>query len=827
MANSAGYKLRNAAHKHLTDPECTTLKICIKRFRETQSVLGLCTALQKFLDTPENVHMMTLIFPMIPADLRVDFDNLSRLQFEYYSTLVRPKLVDKYKLDSPVKKPSPNKGRERKSSARVFLPVEQLHNIAEAREHTMQTFKGHQTNLQRNHSQQSVEVVRFAKDHKRSKTYHATEEVPCGRNTPDPVPVVRSEQQPTALNISHTSSDSTPRVRLGELKQNATPKPLKVRRVTLERREGQSFGFCIRGGVDLNTGIFVSEVDPGGQAERKGMKVGERILKVNNIVFKNITHSQAVVAIKSAPRIHVYLAPLGQMPGSVNNTPRPSLVSGTNLGSQQWLGSSQELSQEETKTAKGRKVTILAEEDGWLGFSIRGGMDQNIDVSVASVDPSSPADRAGLKKGELITRVNGADVSGLEHMQIINLVLSASIVVLHVKPAPRKSSQSSDHTSKMRARHVSSSSSTGGKSCKDAPKIDVDVSPTRTTRRRGPKSPIPETDMEIAQFVAEMQSTPPVCTSTPLPPDDDPRLIKNRNQYLRERYNGTATDETTILQMMRARDEMEPLQLDLNLSSISGRSVEQDTTARNLGSHPGNAGQKESPRRRSKFEQGTIRMNLADPSDKEAMKEAKLINIDIDIDGDGDNHVAVAQRVHVKDLFEQKQETNRQHSPLPGQLKKEVDIPDGFTPRMNILSSPYTHYDRERQIKADALSPSSKDLKSAVGTASSQIRKELSGKHPAMTTCNLPPSPHMTANRSGSSPVSKFIHKVLRRGSGGKELLKGQGGGQSSSAGSRESLNSGYGSLKLSKIESSSSLGRTAYDLMKMGASDLSSADGD
>ncbi|XP_054750881.2 uncharacterized protein LOC129256736 [Lytechinus pictus] len=822
MANSAGYKLRTAAHKHLTDSECTTLKICIRRFRETQSVLGLCTSLQRFLDTPDKVHLMTLIFPMIPKDLLVDFDNLSRLQFEYYSTLVRPKLVEKYKLDG-AKVTSPNKGLSRKSSSRVLLPVEQLHNLAEAREHTMETFKGRRSEVHRNGSQRAVELTRVAKEHKRSKTYHAPEQPVSGDEAS------RSafrEPQPPVLNTSQRSSDSTPRVRLGELKQEATPKSLQVRRVTLERRDGQSFGFCIRGGIDLNTGIFVSEVDAGGQAERKGMKVGERILKVNNVVFKSISHSQAVVAIKSAPRIHVYLAPLGQMPGSTGTTPRIDDNIFGSLGCQLRLPSTDTINTESSKS-RVRKVTILAEEDGWLGFSIRGGTDQNMDITVANVDISSPADRAGLKKGERILKVNGTPVEGLEHMHIVNLVLSASIVVLHVKPAPRRSSQSSAVSSKMRGRHVSSSSSTASKGAKQdfASGNEFDESLTQSSVRRGLRSPIPETAQEIAQFVAEMQSTPPVSTSTPLPPDDDPRLIKNRNQYLREMYNSAATDEDSILQGMRDEGGGGDLDapLHLNLSNLSGRTLEESShqNARGMYLVHGNEDfESTSPRRGSKFDQGTIRLNLAKGSMKDTMKEAKLINIDIDFENDVDKK----QRKHVKDLFEQKQETNRKLSPSPNRQGSHCkQIPDGYTPRMNILSSPYTHFDRENNIKAESLTPSSQELKGAIKTASSQISNELTGKSKGMTTCNVPPSPH-----NESSPVSKFINKVLRRrSSGGKDLLKKSGTSPSNSIGRTDSLHGTCRSLRLDNIIPEPTIQGSAYDSMKMRGGDFSSTDGD
>ena len=324
----------------------------------------------------------------------------------------------------------------------------------------------------------------------------------------------------------------------------------------------------------------------------------------------------------------------------------------------------------------------------------------------------------------------------------------------------------------------------------------------------------------------EMQSTPPVSTSTPLPPDDDPRLIKNRNQYMREMYNGAATNEDSILQRMRedtGGGEMDA-PLHLNLSNLSGRTLEESfqQNATRVDPVDANEGSKgNSPRRCSKFDQGTIRLNLAKGSVKGTMKEAKLINVDIDFENDV---VEKKQRRHVKDLFEQKQEVNRRLSPSPnGQGSQRKQIPDGYTPRMNILSSPYAHYDRENNIKIESLTPSSKDLKGAMRTASSQISNELTGKSKGMTTCNVPPSPH-----NGSSPVSKFIHKVLRRrSSGGKELLKKGGMIPSSNIGSSESLNGGCGSLRLGNIGPEPTLQGTAYDLMKMGGGDFSSTDGD
>lgn len=59
----------------------------------------------------------------------------------------------------------------------------------------------------------------------------------------------------------------------------------------------------------------------------QGLKVGERILKVNDDVFQDITHAQAVVSLKSSQKLTLFVAPIGQMPGGTpDSTPRYSSI---------------------------------------------------------------------------------------------------------------------------------------------------------------------------------------------------------------------------------------------------------------------------------------------------------------------------------------------------------------------------------------------------------------------------------------------------------------------------------------------------------------------
>lgn len=69
----------------------------------------------------------------------------------------------------------------------------------------------------------------------------------------------------------------------------------EIRQVTLKRSKShEGLGFSIRGGSEHGVGIYVSLVEPGSSAEREGLRVGDQIIKVNNVVFDRVTHGEAV-----------------------------------------------------------------------------------------------------------------------------------------------------------------------------------------------------------------------------------------------------------------------------------------------------------------------------------------------------------------------------------------------------------------------------------------------------------------------------------------------------------------------------------------------------
>lgn len=73
-------------------------------------------------------------------------------------------------------------------------------------------------------------------------------------------------------------------------------------------------------------------------------------------------------------------------------------------------------------------VRLLADDQGRFGFNVRGGLDFDHPVLVSRVAPYTPADMTipKIKEGDQVLYINGQDVSGLKHNQVISLIKTVS-----------------------------------------------------------------------------------------------------------------------------------------------------------------------------------------------------------------------------------------------------------------------------------------------------------------------------------------------------------------------------------------------------------------
>ena len=89
-----------------------------------------------------------------------------------------------------------------------------------------------------------------------------------------------------------------------------------TRVINLQRPQGTSLGFSIRGGSEHNLGIYLSHVDPLSLAEKSGLKVGDQIINVNGIDFSRVSHSSAVLVLKSHDNLKIEVRNTGILPAS-------------------------------------------------------------------------------------------------------------------------------------------------------------------------------------------------------------------------------------------------------------------------------------------------------------------------------------------------------------------------------------------------------------------------------------------------------------------------------------------------------------------------------
>ncbi len=154
-------------------------------------------------------------------------------------------------------------------------------------------------------------------------------------------------------------------------------------------------------GLDRTTGAIVSQVQPGSPAEKAGLRTGDVVLALNG------------TPIDSSNALRNQVAPLG--PGasvtlsiSRDGEKKDVAVTLAELPSDQASASTPGEAKESTYGLSVQPLTPeMARE---LGPDAKG-------VVVAGVNPDSPAEDAGLQKGDLIRRVNGKEVESAESLK--------------------------------------------------------------------------------------------------------------------------------------------------------------------------------------------------------------------------------------------------------------------------------------------------------------------------------------------------------------------------------------------------------------------------
>ncbi|TSV94894.1 Whirlin [Bagarius yarrelli] len=222
-----------------------------------------------------------------------------------------------------------------------------------------------------------------------------------------------------------------------------------TRHVTLKRTKShEGLGFSIRGGAEHGVGIYVSLVESGSSAEREGLRVGDQIITVNDVVFDRVTHGDAVKVLKGCKKLCLLVCSMGRIPGGyVTNhvytwvdpqgrsiSPPPDLLEQHTAGARQF---SSQRRGHTTQQGTERKVTISLDDGRPLGLMIRGGAEYSLGIYIAGVDHGSAAECGGVKVGDQIMEVNGQSFLSIAHDEAVQILKSTRHMLMTVKDVGR------------------------------------------------------------------------------------------------------------------------------------------------------------------------------------------------------------------------------------------------------------------------------------------------------------------------------------------------------------------------------------------------------
>ncbi|CAJ1068685.1 whirlin-like [Xyrichtys novacula] len=211
----------------------------------------------------------------------------------------------------------------------------------------------------------------------------------------------------------------------------------EVRQVTLTRsRSHEGLGFSIRGGSEHGVGIYVSLVEPGSSAEREGLRVGDQIVTVNDLLFDNVTHIDAVKVLKGCKKLAMSVCSMGRIPGGYITNHVYSWVDpqGHSVSPPP---DNHEVNQRQGLGMEERTVNLNMDDGRSLGLMIRGGAEYGLGIYITGVDPGSAADAGALKVGDQILEVNGQSFVTISHDEAVHILKTGHHLLMKVRDVGR------------------------------------------------------------------------------------------------------------------------------------------------------------------------------------------------------------------------------------------------------------------------------------------------------------------------------------------------------------------------------------------------------
>ncbi|XP_019876324.2 harmonin isoform X2 [Aethina tumida] len=219
-------------------------------------------------------------------------------------------------------------------------------------------------------------------------------------------------------------------------------------------KHGPNLGFSLRGGREHGTGFFVSNVEPGSEAHRQGLRVGDQIVRINGFTIEDAVHKEVLQLISNHTHLTLKVRSVGMIPIKDKKTDSLSWQIITNDTSS--LRSSPQLHEKIHDV----RISIMVAPRSKLGCGICKGPEWKPGIFIQFTKDGGIAREAGLRPGDQILICNNVDFSDIPFNEAVNLMKTSRQLDLVV----RKSAGSELFPGESSGYNSSASSVTGDQS---------------------------------------------------------------------------------------------------------------------------------------------------------------------------------------------------------------------------------------------------------------------------------------------------------------------------------------------------------------------------
>uniref|UniRef100_A0A8C4DJY1 Harmonin n=1 Tax=Dicentrarchus labrax TaxID=13489 RepID=A0A8C4DJY1_DICLA len=182
-----------------------------------------------------------------------------------------------------------------------------------------------------------------------------------------------------------------------------TPKrSRKLKEVRLDRTHRDGLGLSVRGGLEFDCGLYISQIVKDGQAGNVGLQVGDEIVRINGYSISSCIHEEVISLIKTKKIVSLKV--------------RYTFF---------FMAFSR-------KEIKEKKVFLSLVGTKGMGISISSGPTQKPGIYISNVKPGSLSAEVGLEIGDQIVEVNGVDFTNADHKEAVRALKSSRSLTITV-----------------------------------------------------------------------------------------------------------------------------------------------------------------------------------------------------------------------------------------------------------------------------------------------------------------------------------------------------------------------------------------------------------